>query len=205
VPFIVGLTGGIGSGKSAAADRFAAHGITVVDTDEIAHRVTRPGGSAIDAIRAAFGAGFIDDSGALDRSRMRAAVFSDPGSKARLEGILHPMIRSIAFAEARAAGSPYAVLVVPLLLESGAYASVVDRILVIDVDESVQVERTMRRSNIPESQVRAIMANQASRADRLAAASDVIRNDGDLEHLQRQVDKLHLEYLALAAESARNG
>lgn len=205
MPFIVGLTGGIGSGKSAAANRFAAHGIVVVDTDEVAHRVTRPGGAAIDAIRAAFGAGFIDDTGALDRARMRAAVFADPPSKSRLEGILHPMIRSIAFAEARAARSPYAVLVVPLLLESGAYASVVDRILVIDVEESVQIERTMRRSSIPESQVRAIMANQASRADRLAAASDVIRNDGDLEHLQRQVDKLHLQYLTLVAKPAPSG
>jgi dephospho-CoA kinase len=198
-PFVVGLTGGIGSGKSAAADLFGALGATLVDTDQIAHRLTAPDGAAMADIRAAFGAGVIAEDGSLNRPAMRALAFEDPAVRKRLEGILHPMIRSESERLCRVATAPYVVLVVPLLVESGTYRERVRRLCVIDCPEDVQVARVMQRSGLEACQVRAIMAAQASRAARLAAADDVVDNGGSRERLQEQVAALHRTYLELAA------
>ena len=194
----VGLTGGIGSGKSAVSDRFAALGVDVVDTDVIAHELTAAGGGAIAAIGATFGPGFVGADGALDRTRMRAAVFSDPSKRKRLESILHPMIRGESDRRIKAAGSAYAVLAIPLLVESGIDRERIHRVLVIDCPEDTQVARVMRRSRLAEDEVRRIIAAQASRDRRLAAADDVIDNSGTLADLAREVDALHRRYLEMA-------
>ncbi|MCK6392543.1 dephospho-CoA kinase [Zoogloea sp.] len=198
-PFIVGLTGGIGSGKSAAADRFAELGAGIVDTDRIAHALTAPGGAAMVAIREAFGDGVLSGDGALNRPAMRALAFESPDARKRLEAILHPMIRQESERQCLAASAPYVILAVPLLIESGTYRERVQRLCVVDCPEAVQVARVMQRSGLDEPQVRAIMAAQASRAERLAAADDVVDNAGSLEALRTQVAGLHHRYLALAA------
>jgi dephospho-CoA kinase len=197
--YIVGLTGGIGSGKSAAAQVFGELGISVIDTDAIAHALTAPGGAAIAPIRAAFGAGYITPEGALSRARMRDLVFADVAKKRRLESILHPMIRAQSSGLVQAAPSPYVVLMVPLLIESGDYRQRCQRILVVDCPEELQLARVTARSGLAAAQVRAIMANQVSRAERLAAADDVIDNSQDLAQLRRQLEALHARYLQLAA------
>jgi len=197
--YIVGLTGGIGSGKSAAAQVFEEFGTTVIDTDAIAHALTGPGGTAIEPIRAAFGADHVTPEGALARARMRELVFADAAKKRLLESILHPMIRARTSALVHAARSPYVILMVPLLIESGDYRGRCQRILVVDCPEELQVERVMARSGLGADQVRAIMANQVTRAARLAAADDVIDNGQDPAHLRRQVEALHARYLQLAA------
>jgi len=197
-PYIVGLTGGIGSGKSAAAAAFARLGAEVVDTDAIAHELTAPGGAAMPAIRKEFGDEVVAANGALDRAVMRRMAFSDGQIRSRLEAILHPMIRIAADRRCASSLSPYVVLVVPLLLESGNYRQRVHRLLVVDVSESTQVARVVGRSAMKENDVRAIMATQASRAERLAAADDVIDNEGDLAALRQQVEALHRRYLAHA-------
>lgn len=199
--FTIGLTGGIGSGKSLVADLFAARGAGVIDTDQIAHTLTRSGGSAIPALRRAFGDGFIDAADALDRARMRVEVFSNPTSKAKLESILHPMIRAEAERLAGMAQTPYLLFVVPLLIESGEWKQRVARVLVIDCPEELQVQRVMQRNHWQEAQVRAVMAAQASRSTRLAAADDVILNDGDIGALQSQVARLHAIYLRLSGHA----
>jgi dephospho-CoA kinase len=198
--YIVGLTGGIGSGKSAAAQVFQELGISVIDTDAIAHALTGPGGGAIEAIRVAFGADYITPEGALSRARMRELVFTDAANKRRLESILHPMIRAQTSELVQAARSPYVVLMVPLLVESGDYRRRCERILVVDCPEDLQLARATARSGLATGQVRAIMANQVSRAARLAAADDVIDNSRDLPELRRQVEALHTRYLQLAAD-----
>ena len=200
-PYVVGLTGGIGSGKSAAADLLAARGALVVDTDQIAHQLTAPGGAAMEPIREAFGNGVVAADGALNRPAMRALAFEDPDARKRLEAILHPMIRAESERQCRAATTPYVVLVVPLLIESGTYRERVRRLCVVDCPEDVQVLRVMQRSGLEERQVRAIMAAQASRAERLAAADDVIDNGGGYEQLTAQVERLHAAYLRLAAKA----
>ncbi|WP_407279682.1 dephospho-CoA kinase [Aromatoleum evansii] len=197
-PYVVGLTGGIGSGKSAAADRFGELGAAIVDTDAIAHALTGPGGQAIPAIRAAFGDAVITPEGALDRKAMRDRAFADPDERRRLEAILHPAIGAESARQVGAARSPYVVLVVPLLVESGKYRERCDRLCVVDCPVEVQIARVMTRSRLPEEQVRAIMATQASREQRLAVADDVIDNGGDLATLIAQVDRLHEDYLAAA-------
>lgn len=197
--FSVGLTGGIGSGKSVVARLFAARGVSIVDTDQIAHGMTGPDGPAMAAIRAEFGAQYADAQGALDRAKMRALVFSDPSAKARLEAILHPRIRDAALAAAAAATGAYVMYDVPLLVESGTWRQRVSRVLVVDCPETVQIERVMARNGMPESQVRAIMANQATRAQRAAAADDIINNGGDLSALEEQVAHFHDVYLAFSA------
>jgi dephospho-CoA kinase len=199
--FRVGLTGGIGSGKSVAADLFAGLGAAVVDTDAIAHELTAPGGAAIAPIRAAFGDAVIDARGALDRAAMRRQVFADAQAKARLEAILHPMIRDEAERRSAEACAPYVVLVVPLLVESGGYRSRVQRVAVVDCPEETQVARVMARSGLSAGEARAIMAAQIGRAGRLAAADDVIDNGGDLAALRPQVEALHRRYLEMAAVS----
>lgn len=196
--FSIGLTGGIGSGKSTVADMFAAHGAAVIDTDLIAHQLTVAGGRAIDAIKLAFGADFIAASGALDRAKMREAVFADPAEKKRLEAILHPLIRTETEHAAAQAQGAYILFVVPLLVESGLWKQKVSRVLAIDCSEETQIRRVMRRNKLTESQVRAIMATQAPREARLAAADDIIINDSDTAALVPQIQRLHDLYVALA-------
>ena len=202
--FVVGLTGGIGSGKSAVADLFAARGVAVIDTDAIAHALTAPGGAAMPAIGAEFGAGVLRADGALDRAAMRARVFADPSARRRLEAILHPMIRRESDCQLQASatngGCSYAIVMVPLLIESGDYRQRVDRIAVVDCAEATQVARVMSRNGLARSEIDGILAAQATRAERLAAADDVIDNDGDLAALPPQVERLHLHYLALSRQ-----
>lgn len=199
MPYVVGLTGGIGSGKSAAAQTFEEFGATVIDTDAIAHALTGPGGAAIAPIRAAFGAEYITAAGALARARMRELVFADAAKKRVLEAILHPLIRQRSGELVQAARGPYVILMVPLLIESRDYRGRCQRILVVDCPEELQVERVVTRSGISAAQVRAIMATQVSRAARLAAADDVIDNSRDQAQLHREVEALHRRYLQLAA------
>ncbi len=198
---VIGLTGGIGSGKSAAADCFATLGAAIIDADAIAHDLTGPGGAAMPAITREFGPSAVRNDGALDRQAMRSLVFADPTARQRLEGILHPMIRMESerrSEEALAQGAPYLMLVVPLLVESPDYRKRADRILVIDCPEDLQVARVGQRSGLAPDEVRRIMSAQASRAQRLAAADDVILNEGGLDSLQQLVGELHRKYLGLA-------
>ncbi|MGJ7915810.1 dephospho-CoA kinase [Massilia sp. LXY-6] len=197
--FDVGLTGGIGCGKTTVADLFAARGASVIDTDQIAHSLTAPHGAAMPALVEEFGAAFATPDGALDRAKMRALVFADPGARSRLEGILHPRIREATAAAALLATGPYVIFVVPLLIESGTWRERVVRVLAIDCPEEVQVARVMTRNGLPEAQVRAIMAAQVTRAQRRLAADDIILNDDGLDTLVPQVDRLHAFYLAEAA------
>jgi len=196
--FAVGLTGGIGCGKSTVADLFASLGASIVDTDAIAHALTAPHGAAMPAILAEFGPDFATPEGALDRARMRSLVFSDAGARARLEAILHPRIRDATAAAALIATGPYVIYAVPLLIESGSWRERVSRVLAVDCSEDTQVARVMQRSGLSPDQVRAIMATQVTRAERLAAADDVIDNDDGLEALLPQVTCLHERYLALS-------
>ena len=196
--FSVGLTGGIGCGKSTVADMFAARGAAIVDTDRIAHDLTAPGGLAIAAIRARFGDAFIASSGAMDREKMRALVFSDSVAKADLESILHPLIGTETERAAAQAKGAYLILVVPLLIESGTWKQRVSRLLVVDCPEPMQIRRVMNRG-LSEAQILAIMATQATRRERLAAADDVILNDGDVAAIVPQVDRLHTLYTSLVS------
>ncbi|QNA88058.1 dephospho-CoA kinase [Massilia sp. Dwa41.01b] len=197
--FSVGLTGGIGCGKTTVADMFGALGATLVDTDQIAHALTAPHGAAMPALLAEFGDGFATPEGALDRAKMRELVFADPGARARLEAILHPRIREATAASAALATGPYVIYVVPLLIESGTWRERVTRVLAIDCSEATQVARVMARNGLSEAQVRAIMAAQVTREQRLAAADDVVVNDNGIDALAPQVERLHAFYLAEAA------
>ncbi|MFM0060267.1 dephospho-CoA kinase [Paraburkholderia phytofirmans] len=197
--FAVGLTGGIGSGKSTVADLFAAHGVPLVDTDLIAHRITAPHGIAMPPIAAEFGEAFVAPDGSLDRARMRTLVFSDDSARKRLEGITHPLIRAETEREQREAQGPYVIVVVPLLVESGKWKTRVNRVLTVDCSVETQISRVMSRNNFSREQVLAIIARQATREARLAAADDVIDNDNaPLDALKAQVDALHRVYLSLA-------
>ena len=198
MPFCIGLTGGVGSGKTSAARIFQELGAAVVDTDEIAHDLTRPGGAAVAAIRSEFGADYVAADGGLDRAKMRRLVFTDPVARKTLETILHPLIGRDSQARIAAAQQPYVLVVVPLLLETGAYRELIGRVLVIDCDEERQIARAMKRSALSSDEVRAIMAAQLPRAERLKRADDVLDNDGSMDALRRQVRELHEKYLALA-------
>lgn len=190
---VIGLTGGIGSGKSAAARMLAECGATIVDTDAIAHTLTGPHGAAMPVLTQAFGPDIQRADGGLDRAAMRQRVFSSATDKAKLESILHPLIRQESdrqVAAAIAAQPPYVVLVVPLLIESGTYRQRVDRIVVVDCPEALQIARVQARNGFTETEVRDILVTQASRAERLAAADHVIDNSGDLSQLQQQVRDL---------------
>ncbi|WP_234985996.1 dephospho-CoA kinase [Pseudogulbenkiania subflava] len=198
---VVGLTGGIGSGKTAAARYFAAQGVVVVDTDELSHALTAPGGRAMPMLVARFGPDFQRADGALDRLRMRELVFRQPSARRELEAILHPMILEDSLAALAKARGAYAVLVVPLLFESQAYRDVVDRTLLIDCDKEVQVARVMQRSGLSESQVRAIMATQMPREDKRRLADDIIDNSGSLSELALQVEAKHRYYLSSLARA----
>jgi dephospho-CoA kinase len=198
MPLVVGLTGGIGSGKSAAAAMFGELGAGIVDTDAIAHELTAPGGAAMPAIREAFGPDYLTANGALDRARMRIRVFADPTAKRRLEGILHPLIRAAVLARARSAAAPYVVVVIPLLFETGGYPGLIQRVAVVDCAEETQIARTMARSGLTRAEVEAILGAQASRGTRRAGAHDLLDNDGSLDGLRAQVAALHRLYLDLA-------
>lgn len=197
--FTVGLTGGIGSGKSTVARAFEARGIEVIDADALAHGITAPGGAAIPALREAFGDEVVDASGALDRARMRRIAFADADARRRLEAVLHPMIRAETDRLARSARSPYVILMIPLLVESGDPHARCDRVLVVDCPEAEQIRRVIARSGLSRADVEAIMATQVSRANRLAAADDVVDNSGEPTGIDAQVAMLHRRYLDLAS------
>ena len=199
--FSVGLTGGIGSGKTTVANLFAAQGATLIDTDLIAHQLTNVGGAALPQIAAEFGSAFLLADGAMNRPMMREHVFSDARAKKQLEAILHPLIRHQVEQAAEAATGPYLIYVVPLLVESGNWRDRVTRILVVDCPEALQISRVMQRSALSEQQVRAIMATQATREQRLAAADDVILNSADTAALLAPIARLHQTYCARAAAS----
>lgn len=196
--YIVGLTGGIGSGKSAAAERFRALGITVVDADVCARIVVEPGKPALQAIAEHFGSAILQADGSLDRAALRQKIFADAAERQWLEALLHPLIFEEMWSQLQAAQSSYAILESPLLIEAGQRA-ICQRVLVIDAAEETQLARATVRDKNSVEQVRAIMATQATREQRLAKADDVIGNDGDLAHLHAQVDTLHQQYVALAA------
>ena len=199
--FRVGLTGGIGCGKSTVATLFAQCGVTIIDSDLISHQLTQAGGAAIADIRSAFGDGYIDAGGALNRERMRQRVFADTVARSQLEAILHPMIRTQMLTQLSAAhSSPYMLLVIPLLLEAPSYQKLVQRTLVVDCTEDIQLARALQR-RLDEATARAIMAAQVSRSERLKRADDIINNDGDLDNLLSQVKKLHQRYTAISAGS----
>ena len=195
--FIVGLTGGIGSGKSEVSRRFARLGILVVDADQIAREVVEPGEPALAEICAHFGTQLLNDRGELKRAQLRDIIFSNPEEKAWLESCLHPRINQRVRARLSEASSPYAILESPLLLETTQH-QLVNRVLVIDTSEASQLERASHRDQKSRAQIQAIMATQISRAERLAKAQDVIHNNGDLSELDTQVAQLHQQYLLLA-------
>jgi len=198
VKFVVGLTGGIGSGKSAAADEFARLGASIVDTDAIARELTEAGGAALPHIKSLFGEAFLTAHGAMDRAAMRSRVFSDPAAKQALERLLHPLIRAEADCRIAAAPGPYVVYVVPLLIETGGQRDRVQRVLVVDAPEALQLERVRARSRLSDDEIRSIIAQQASRASRLAAADDLIDNAGTLDALRKQVAALDARYRKMA-------
>ncbi len=195
--FAVGLTGGIGSGKTTVANLFAAQGAGLVDADEISRRLTAPAQPAVAEIARKFGAQFIAADGSLDRTRMRNLVFTNATARKDLEAILHPLVRQESTRQIVASTAPYVIVVVPLLIESGARGRM-DRILVVDCAPEIQISRVMGRSGLSRSEVLAIIAAQASRRQRLSEADDVIHNDDGLEMLSAQVNPLHLRYLGLA-------
>ena len=195
---IVGLTGGIGSGKSTVAELFAQQGAGLIDTDVIAHHLTRANGNAITAIRAAFGNEYITDAGALDRTKMRGLIFSDAAAKQQLERILHPLILEQAMTQLQQLQTqPYIILVVPLLPESPAFRQLTQRVLVVDCNENTQAERVIARNRMNEAEVRNIIAQQAPRAKRLQLADDVIHNETGLDSLAAQTKVLHAQYLRM--------
>ena len=195
--FVVGLTGGIGSGKSEAAEEFARLGASVVDADAIAHELTGRNGLAVSRIKKLFGEKAIGPDGAMDRDMMRELAFSDPAARKTLEAILHPMIREESARRIAAAPGPYVVHVIPLLVESGDYRGRVDRVLVVDLPEEAQLARVKNRG-LNEDEIRKIIRAQAPRRGRLKAADDVIDNRGSLDALRKQVGELHEKYLKFA-------
>ncbi len=200
--YVVAITGGIGSGKTTVANQFAALGIEVVDADLIAREVVEPGTPALAAIASHFGPGILDEQGRLDRRALRERIFSDPAAKSWLNALLHPIIRSEMLRQCAAANSPYCLLVVPLLVEN-RLTEQADRVLVIDVDEATQIERTCRRDGVSREQAQAILASQASRSERLAMADDVLDNQsGTTETIRERILALHETYLAFASQQA---
>ena len=201
--YVVAITGGIGSGKTTVANQFAALGIEVIDADLIAREAVEPGTPALTAIASHFGPGILDEQGRLDRRVLRERIFSEPAAKHWLNALLHPLIRSEMLRQCAAASSPYCLLVVPLLVENRLMA-LADRVLVIDVDEATQIERTCRRDGVSRAQAEAILAAQASRAERLAVADDVLDNQsGTSETIRARILALHETYLAFATQQAR--
>jgi len=203
-PFIVAVTGGIGSGKSEVTRRFSAHGVEVIDADLIARELVAPGQPTLMEIQRHFGAAMIAGDGQLDRRKMREAIFADPAKKQLLEALLHPVIASVMQQRAIAATGPYVVLAIPLLAESHRY-DWVDRVVVVDVPETVQRDRIMRRDALDGAQAEAVIQSQATRAQRLALADDVIENVGDLALLDSAVNALHRKYLEISRRLGGDG
>jgi dephospho-CoA kinase len=197
-PLVVGLTGGIGSGKSAVAEVFKSHGATIIDADAVSHTISQPGQPGAIAVGQAFGGSVLDSSGAIDRAALRERVFADPLARKQLEAILHPLIRAAMQAQLQAAPPDrYVIWMVPLLVESGRAREVCARITVVDCAETQQIERVRARSGLTEEAVRAIMAAQVSREKRLEAADDVIDNSQNFDHFAPQVLRLHQFYAQL--------
>ena len=200
--YVVAITGGIGSGKTTVANQFAALGIEVVDADLIAREVVAPGTPALAAITSHFGPEILTEQGLLDRRVLRERIFSDPAAKSWLNALLHPIIRSEMLRQCAAVSSPYCLLVVPLLVEN-RLTELADRVLVIDVDEATQIERTCRRDGVSRAQAQAILASQANRTERLAMADDVLDNQsGTTETIRARILALHETYLAFASQQA---
>jgi dephospho-CoA kinase len=194
----IGLTGGIASGKSTVTQRFAELGVPVIDADVASRHVVEPGEPGLEQVVQRFGPGILDTNGSLDRRALRALIFSDPASRHALDAILHPLIRAEMEDQAATARGPYLVLAIPLLVEGGRARNRVDRVLVVDVDETTQLKRVQTRDGGTADQARAILASQASRETRLAAADDVLWNSGSVADLRQSVDRLHEQYLQLA-------
>ena len=201
MPLIIGLTGGIGSGKSEASRRFAERGVAVVDADIVAREVVEQGMPALTEIAAHFGSDVLDANGNLNRSRLRAIIFSNPAEKQWLESLLHPIINAEIRNQLASATSTYSILASPLLLETQQF-QLVDRILVIDTSEQLQLERAIHRDINNEAQIKAIMQTQLTRQERCARATDIIKNHGSIDELDTQVEKLHQRYLELAQSTA---
>lgn len=199
--FVVGLTGGIGCGKTTVADAFSALGVPVIDTDVIARELTAADGAALDAIRAAFGEAVMQADGTLDRAALRRCVFADVAARRQLESILHPAIRLRVEQALAAISAGYALVVIPLLVETGACRDMLQRILVVDCPEATQITRVMARSGFTRDEVLAILAAQATRAERLAVADDVILNTASPEDLCAAAASLHQRYMEFAAAS----
>ena len=198
---VVGLTGGIASGKSTAAAFFRQQGVPVIDADQVARDVVAPGLPGLVAVAAAFGPGVLQGDGTLDRRRLREIVFADPTQRQRLEAILHPLIRDEIHARLAQISAPYCVLDVPLLIESPPLRALVQRVLVIDIPAELQVTRLMQRDGMTLAQCEAMLAAQASRERRLEGADDVVDNAGDMKALQRQLESMHARYLRLAGRT----
>jgi len=199
-PLVVGLTGGIGSGKSTCAALFSGLGVPVIDADELAHALVAPGEPALADIITAFGPEYLAADGSLDRGMLRQQVFAEPASRHRLEAILHPLIRKNIIELVGFVETPYCIVSIPLLLETGQ-TDLVDRILVIDVPEALQLSRTAARDRLAMDEIRPVLETQAGRSTRLAAADDVISNTGSLDELAAKVQALHREYLSLSARN----
>ncbi len=200
---LIGLTGGIGSGKTTVSDLLAKLGAGIVDTDLIAHQITAPNGVAISLIEKQFGSEFIATDGALNRERMRALIFNNPEARKSLETITHPLIRQETARQAlqlNKDGAPYLVFVVPLLIESGSWKDLIDRLVVVDCPKETQIKRVMQRSNLTQEEVERILAAQASREERLKHADAVIENQGSLKELEVQVENLHQKILQIQKE-----
>lgn len=196
---VVALTGGIGSGKSTVSDRLAALGVPVIDADLLARKLTEPGNATLDRITQAFGSGILNQDGSLDRAALRRIAFADEAARRRLEEILHPRIRALMEQRLSQLDTPYALLVIPLLFETGQ-TDLADRILVVDVPEEVQIRRVQQRSGLELAEIRRILASQSERSVRRQRADDLIDNSGDRESLDARVDELHRRYLDLAAQ-----
>src|SRR5438105_7807274 len=201
--YVVGLTGGIGSGKTEVAGAFAALGIEFIDADALAHRLSAPGGRGLEAIREAFGDDVLTANGELDRADLRRRVFADAAARAKLEATLHPLIRAEAERDMRRWRGVYGIVVVPLLLEREGLRSIIDRVLVVDCSEEEQVRRVVARSGLAPEEVRAIMATQLPRERRLAAADDILDNSGPSASIDPQVRALDRRYRELAAARMR--
>lgn len=202
-PFVVILTGGIASGKTAVSERFSALGVPIIDTDVIARELVQPGQAALKAIVRQFGNDILDIEGQLDRRKLRKRIFSEPECKKQLESILHPAIRNTVEIRVAEVNQAYCILVVPLLIESGSYQWA-DRVLVVDVDEQTQLSRVMGRDKVSRKQAQSILDAQTTRESRLAIADDVIENLGSLQQLDEAVKSLHKRYMALASTHSTN-
>ena len=201
MPYIVGLTGGIGTGKSTVSDLLAGLGANVVDTDEVSRALTQAGGDAMAEISERFGPEFVTPEGALDRARMRKLAFSDERSRRDLEGIMHPLVRRDSQRLIAKATGPYVVVVVPLLLETRTYRGLAHRVLVVDCEPELQIQRVMKRSSLSREEVQAIMATQLARDERLRNADDIVKNDGDVADLVPRVRELHERYVREARQA----